>query len=571
MREFRVWAPEPKRMELDLRGSRREMSRQGEHFSAEAEAEAGDDYAFVVDGRALPDPRSPFQPEGVHGPSRVDDAPFAWTDGDWSGLTLQTAVIYELHVGTFSPEGTFDGVIGKLDHVRGLGVTAIELMPVAEFPGTRGWGYDGVDLYAAHHAYGGPEGLRRLVNECHGRGLAVVLDVVYNHLGPDGNFLPAFGPYFTDRYRTPWGDALNLDAPGSDGVRDFLLDNACRWLSEFHIDGLRLDAVHAIVDTSAVHILEELAQRVRAIEAATRCTRWLIAESDLNDPRIVRSPKSGGYGLDAQWSDDFHHALHALLTGERTGYYVDFGRVADLATALQSAYVYAGRYSRFRGRRFGRPANGINGARFVAYMQNHDQVGNRALGERSGQLLTSAQLKIAAALVLCSPFTPMLFAGEEWGAVTPFQYFTDHQEPALAGAVRGGRRKELASFDWRGVSPPDPQDPQTFERSKLDWSQPGLAPHGELLGWHAALIELRRTIPELTDGRLEQLEVQHAEAPAHLVMRRGGLTLACNFSAEDVEIQRVPGDVVLASGQEPGERGRNVVLAPVSATVWLAR
>jgi maltooligosyltrehalose trehalohydrolase len=569
MTAFRVWAPDLQRVELELRGVRHAMSREGEDFATDVPAAAGDDYGFIVGDRRLPDPRSPWQPQGVHEQSRVDDArAFTWTDHSWHGAPLGSAVIYELHVGTFSEEGTFDGVAGKLDHLQGLGVNAVELMPVAEFPGDRGWGYDGVDLYAPHHVYGGPQGLRRLVDACHARGIAVVLDVVYNHLGPDGNYLGCFGPYFTDRHRTPWGDAFNLDGPGSDGVRSFLLDNASHWLDEFHIDGLRLDAVHAIVDTSAVHLLEALVQRVRALEAASGRTRWVVAESDLNDPRIVRAAAAGGYGVDAQWSDDFHHALHALLTGERNGYYSDFGAVADVALALTSGYVYAGRYSRFRRRRQGRPATGLDATSFLGYMQNHDQVGNRALGERSGQLLSLEQQKIAAALVLCAPFVPLLFAGEEWGATTPFLYFSDHIDPELARAVSAGRRAEFAAFGWPEHEVADPQDPASFERSRLDWSQPQRPPHNELLEWYRRLIGLRRSLPSLNDPRFESVAVRHAESPPHLLMRRGAVTLACNFDSREVKVEKPRGAPLVTSGPDPVSSGTKTLLPPLSATIW---
>ncbi|HKR98405.1 MAG TPA: malto-oligosyltrehalose trehalohydrolase, partial [Candidatus Dormibacteraeota bacterium] len=545
MTEVRVWAPEHVSMQILVYGERRDMTRDGEYFIAELPP--GDaEYSLIVDGDPLPDPRSQWQPHGVHGASRLDTTPFDWTDHDWHGASLAGAVIYELHIGTFSEAGTFDGAIAHLDHLVNLGVTAVELMPVAEFPGSRGWGYDGVDLHAPHHAYGGPDGLRRFVDAAHARGLAVVLDVVYNHLGPDGNYLGRFAPYFTDRYRTPWGSAVNFDGEYSDGVRDFVLDNACRWLEEFRIDGLRLDAVHAIVDTSAVHILEELAQRVRAVESKTGRRRWLIAESDLNDPRLVHSTAAGGYGLDAQWSDDFHHALHALLTGERTGYYADFGTVADVATALREAYVYAGRYSHYRRRRFGRPASGVSGSSFLGYIQNHDQVGNRARGDRIAQVAGLARAKIAAALVFCSPFVPLVFAGEEWAASTPFQYFTDHVDPELARAVSQGRRREFAAFGWPPEDIPDPQDEATFTRSRLDWSEPAREPHAQMLAWYRALIRLRHTTPALRDGDLETVEVSYAEDPAHLVLHRGAVTVACNFSPMHLEVATPHGELVLS-------------------------
>src|ERR1700722_13382288 len=409
----------------------------------------GADYAFVIDGAEppVPDPRSQSQPHGVHGRSRfVDHSAFPWTDSGWKAPALDSAIVYELHVGTFTAAATFDAAIDRLGYLKDLGVTHVELMPVAEFSGDRGWGYDGVDLFAPHHAYGGPDGLKRLVDACHARGLAVLIDVVYNHLGPSGNYLPRFGPYLTHRHSTPWGDAVNFDGRGSDEVRRLFCDNALMWLRDYHCDGLRIDAVHAIIDTSAIHFLEQLASEVAALERELGRRLVLIAESDLNDSRIVRARELGGYGIDAQWSDDFHHALHCVLTGERAGYYSDFGTIADLAKALRHAWVYDGRYSNHRGRPHGRSPAGLSGHHFLGYAQTHDQVGNRAKGERSSHLMSIARLKIGAAIVLCAPFIPMLFQGEEFGADTPFQYFTNHEEPELAKAVSEGRRKEFAAF-----------------------------------------------------------------------------------------------------------------------------
>jgi maltooligosyltrehalose trehalohydrolase len=486
----------------------------------------------------------------VHGPSRVvaHDA-FAWTDAGWQPPPLASAVLYELHVGTFTPAGTFDAVMDRLDHLVNLGVTHVELMPVHEFPGTRGWGYDGVDLYAPHHAYGGPAGLKRLVDACHARGLAVLLDVVYNHLGPAGNYLGRFAPYFTDRYQTPWGQAINCDGPDSDEVRRFLCDNALMWLRDYHVDGLRLDAVHAIVDTSALHILEQLALEVRALAAHLGRHLVLMAESDHNDPRLVRPPEIGGYGIDAQWSDDFHHALHTVLTGEHNGYYADFGTLADLARALQHAFVYDGRFSVYRRRRHGRPTTGLSGHRFLGYLQNHDQIGNRALGKRSSHLMSPARLQIAAALVLTAPFIPLLFQGEEWGATAPFLYFTDHEDAALGRAVREGRQQEFAAFGWAPADIPDPQAPETGARCKLDWHELRCAPHVGLLDWHRRLIQLRRRFPALTDGRMEAVGVRFDEAARWFVVERGAVTVACNLGAQ---AQCVP---------LPGPRPRHLLLA----------
>jgi maltooligosyltrehalose trehalohydrolase len=447
--------------------------------------------------------------------------------------------MYELHVGTFTSAGTFEGAIERLDYLRDLGITHVELMPVVEFPGRRGWGYDGVDLWAPHHAYGGPAGLKRLVDACHARGLAVVLDVVYNHLGPTGNYLGRFGPYFTDRYRTPWGEAINFDGPGSDEVRRFVCDNARMWCRDYHVDGLRIDAVHAIVDTSAVHVLEQLAEEVHALAGELGRRLLVIAESDLNDPRVIRGREAGGYGLDAQWADDVHHALHTVLTGERDGYYADFGELADLAKALERAFVYDGRYSSVRRRRHGRAPVGVPGHRFVVSLQNHDQVGNRARGERLGHLVGVERLKVGAALLLTAPFVPLLFQGEEWAASTPFQYFTDHEDPNLARAAREGRQREFAAFGWKPEDIPDPQAPETFARSTLDWSELGEEPHASVLDWYRQLIRLRRAVPWLRDGRLDQTRVRFDEAAQWLALDRGPLTVACNLG---IQRARVPVD-----------------------------
>jgi len=538
---FRVWAPEAIQVEVEVGGECIPLTaREGGWWSADvATAGAGTDYAFVLDGdKPLPDPCSPWQPYGVHGPSRVlDHGAFAWTDQHWQAKPLSAAVIYELHVGTFTHEGTFEAVIERLDHLVNLGVTHIELMPVNEFAGSRGWGYDGVDLYAPHHTYGGPDGLKRLVDACHARGVAVLLDVVYNHLGPAGNYLGRFGPYFTNCYATPWGQAVNLDGPGSDEVRRFFCDNALMWLREYHCDGLRLDAVHAIMDSSAVHFLEQLASEVKALEASLGRHLVLIAESDLNNPRVVWPQEIGGYGIDAQWSDDFHHALHTVLTGERDGYYADFGSVADLGKALERAFVYDGRYSAFRRRRHGRPPTRLSGHRFLGYLQNHDQIGNRAQGERSSHLMNTGRLKIASVLVFAAPFVPMLFQGEEWGATAPFQYFTDHEDLELGRAVTKGRREEFAAFGWNPEEVPDPQAQETFKRSKLDWSEREREPHVSLLDWHRHLIRLRREVPALADGRLDRVRVHYDEEAKWLVVERGPVAVACNLAAR---VQCVP-------------------------------
>jgi len=525
---------------------------------------------FSVDGGPpCPDPRSACQPAGVHGPSQlVDHSEFTWTDAAWSGIPIADAVIYELHVGTFSSAGTFDGVVERIPHLLELGVNAIELLPVATFPGNRGWGYDGVDLFAPHPSYGGPGGLKRLVDACHRAGIAVLMDVVYNHLGPDGNYLREFGPYFTDIYKTPWGAALNFDGPQSDEVRRFFVDNAVSWLRDYHCDGLRLDAVHAILDTSATHVLEQLEAEVRAVEAEVGRPLWLIAESDANDPRVITPVDRGGYGLDAQWSDDFHHALHAQLTGERSGYYEDFGTMADIATALRQAYVYAGRYSQYRRRTYGRPPQGLAGSAFLGYIQDHDQVGNRARGERISALVSPGLCRVAAALVFFSPFTPMVFAGEEWGASTPFLYFTDHHERDLARAVSRGRRREFAAFGWKPEDIPDPQDPVTFESSRLRWDELEQPSHASMLAWYRDLVRLRREHARLRDGRLEGVEVDFDETSRWLMVSRGDLVLACNLGYTPVQLP-AQGELLLAS--DPAVSAGAALVLPAESAAVLRR
>ncbi len=572
---FRLWAPNGKTVELEIGGRRFPMKAcEGDWWFAEVPVEAATeaDYAFVIDGGPpIPDPRSLWQPHGVHGCSRfVNHSAFRWTDRYWQAAPLSAAVIYELHVGTFTPEGTFRAVIDKLPHLLELGVTHLELMPVAEFSGNRGWGYDGADLYAPHHAYGDPDDLKRLVDNCHNHGLAVILDVVYNHLGPAGNHLARFGPYFTDRYATPWGQAINFDGPDSDSTRRFFCDNALMWLRDYHFDGLRLDAVHAIIDTSAIHFLEHLACEVAALEAQSGRHLILIAESDLNDPRVVRSREIGGYGIHAQWSDDFHHALHSVLTGERDGYYADFGALGDLAKAFEHVFVYNGRYSAFRRRPHGRHPTGLLGHAFLGYLQNHDQIGNRANGERSAQLMNIGRLKVGAALIMMAPFIPMLFQGEEWGASSPFLYFTDHEDAALGRAVTEGRRREFAAFGAHREDVPDPQARETFERSKLIWGERDNQPHSELLDWHRRLIRLRREVAALSDGRLDRVRVSFDESEGWLVMRRDSVAAVCNLAAA---AQRVPhgiggaGQILLASDNNVRLFADGIELPPDSVAV----
>ena len=526
---FEVWAP--RRPEVTVRigagAARREVPLEpvgGGVHRAEAGARPGEDYFLVVGGEERPDPVSRFQPRGVHGPSRiVDPGAFPWNDGGWRGLAMDELVLYELHVGTFTPGGTFDDVVERLGWLRDHGVTAIEIMPVAEFPGGRNWGYDGAHPFAPQSTYGGPEGLRRLVDAAHGAGLGVVLDVVYNHLGPEGNYLAEYGPYFTDRYHTPWGRALNFDDADSDEVRRYFVDNALYWITEFHLDGLRLDAVHGIYDFTARHILAEIADAVHDQGARLGRRALVIAESDLNDARLVRPAERGGYGLDGQWSDDFHHAVHAALTGERAGYYVDFGGASTIARAFRDRFVLGGSYSRHRRRRHGAPCADVPADRFVVFVQNHDQVGNRARGDRLSTLVEPEALRLAAALLLLGPYVPLLFMGEEYGETKPFLYFVSHGDPDLVEAVREGRRREFESFGW-DTAIPDPQAEETFEASRLDWER-SRSPGGEaMLALVRQLLRLRREEPALRPGAAT-VEVLDDEETILLGFRSGSREL----------------------------------------------
>jgi maltooligosyltrehalose trehalohydrolase len=575
MTTFEVWAPGHERVRLRALGSDHEMAPAGDGCWRVTlpEAGPGTDYAYLLgeDETPLPDPRSRRQPEGVHGPSRVHDPlAYEWHDGDWTGRQLAGSVVYELHVGTFSPEGTFAGAVGKLDHLVGLGVDLVEVLPVNSFNGTRGWGYDGVAWFAVHEPYGGPDGFKHFVDECHRRGLGVVLDVVYNHLGPSGAYLPRFGPYLKTG-RSTWGELVNLDGPLSTPVRRYVVENALMWLHEYHVDGLRLDAVHALVDLGATHLLEELAADVDALSTHLRRPLILIAESDQNDPRLVRSRDAGGYGLTAQWDDDVHHALHALLTGERQGYYADFGSLATLAKAFTSAFVHDGTWSSFRRRAHGRPVDTARtpGHRFVAFLQDHDQVGNRAVGDRISATLSPALLKVGAGLLLTSPFTPMLWMGEEWAASTPWQFFTSHPEPGLAAAVAAGRKEEFAEHGWAAVDVPDPQDPETYARSELDWSEVDSEGHAELLEWYRRLLALRRQRAELSDPRLDRVAVAYDEDARWLVVTRGGLRVAVNLAGErqEVPLDGTPMAVLVSSVPGFVYKDGVIELAPESLAV----
>lgn len=564
MTSFAVWAPEATKVELSLDDISFAMHHVAGGWWRRVVEEAGHStrYGFSIDGGPVrPDPRSRWQPDGPHGRSAVlDHDRFSWTDHRWRGISHRGAVIYELHVGTFTPEGTFQAAIDRLPHLTELGVDAVELLPVAEFAGERGWGYDGVDLFAPHHAYGGPEGLKRLVDACHGHGLGVILDVVYNHLGPSGNYLAEFGPYFSEIHETNWGAAINFDGPGSHEVRRLFIDNAVMWLRDYHIDGLRLDAVHAIIDDSETHILEAMAVEVDALATWLNRPLFLIAETDLNNPKFVHSRDADGFGLDAAWADEWHHALHAVLTGERSGYYEDFGSLELLGKALRQAWVYDGVYSPHRGRRHGESPTGLTGHQFVICTQNHDQVGNRARGERSSHLMSEAKLKIAAALLLTAPFTPMLFQGEEWGASTPFLYFTDHQEPHLGQAVSRGRREEFAHFGWDPASIPNPQDPNTFLRSKLKWSELQRETHETMLDWYRDLVELRRRLPSLADPRLDYIEVETKEETRTIEVRRGTVRVLVNLGAE-LAVFRGADTTIIHAASDPAIRGTGTGVA----------
>lgn len=541
---FLVWAPNARKVDICFEtphAFRAPMSPAGGgYFAGAVQGVApGATYLFELDGGTKrPDPASRFQPSTVHAASAVVDPHFPWGDAGWRGVELKDYVIYELHVGTFTPEGTFDAVVPHLGELKNLGITAVEIMPVAQFPGRRNWGYDGVYPFAVQNSYGGPDGLKRLVNACHGAGLAVVLDVVYNHLGPEGNYLSEFGPYFTDRYQTPWSLAVNFDGPESDHVRRFFLENAEMWLSEFHIDALRLDAVHAIRDFSAVPFLSDLARLADSLGKKWNRNMYLIAESDLNDSRLIRLEHQGGIGLHAQWNDDVHHVIHALLTGERDGYYQDFGGgVAQLKKAVEEGYVFTGEHSAFRKRRHGNSSKDLDPAKFVVFSQNHDQVGNRMMGERLSTLVSFEAQKLAAGLVLLSPYLPLLFMGEEYGETAPFQYFVDHGDPALLEAVRKGRKEEFAGFQWQG-EPPDPGSEKTFLTSRLNHRLREEEPHRTMRSFYQTLLALRKSEPEVWPGTRAEMMVEEINGALLAVKFRcsaGDLLIIFNTIGSSVE------------------------------------
>ena len=539
MHDFKIWAPRTRSMTLKLKSAELQMRGpdcEGWWHLEVAEAVHGTEYGFSIDDdpAVYPDPRSLWQPDGVHEMSRVyDQSAFTWNDAEFEAKPLPQSVIYEIHIGTFTPEGTLDSAIDRLDYLTDLGVTHLELMPVAAFAGDRGWGYDGVALFAVHELYGGPDALKRFVNAAHGKGLSILLDVVYNHFGPVGNYTGKFGPYLTDAHKTPWGCAVNLEEGGSREVRRFFSDNALMWLSDFHIDGLRLDAVHALIDRSAIHFLEQLAKEVEGLGKSQRRRLVLIAESDLNDPRMVTERDAGGLGMDAQWNDDFHHALFTVLNpGPTEGYYTDFGELEQLAKALEQTFVYDGIFSRYRNRIHGRPASDLPQSKFVGFIQNHDQIGNRAVGDRIAQIVGIDRAKMAAAILLIGPFIPLLFQGEEWAADTPFQYFADHEDPEMAKSVSEGRKMEFLAFGWEPETIPDPEARETFMNSKLDWTEISLAGHAQMLEWYRELIHLRNGSASLWEARPGASRVSFSEAGKWFTLSRGEFHLICNLSAE---------------------------------------
>jgi maltooligosyltrehalose trehalohydrolase len=569
MGAIRVWAPLAERVQAVVDGRTVELSAEPGGWWDGAEAAPGADYAFLLDGndQPRPDPASRWQPHGIHGASRMyDQSRFEWHDGDWGGRDLEQALIYELHIGTFTAGATLDSAIERLDYLVDLGITHVELLPVNSFNGVWNWGYDGVGWYVVHEPYGGPDGLKRFVDACHRRGLAVTLDVVYNHLGPAGNYLPEFGPYLKPG-RSTWGDLVNVEEPA---VRRFIIDNALMWLRDYHVDALRLDAVHALHDDSPVHILAQLADEVAELSAAVGRPLSLIAESDLNDPVMI-TPRPDGYGMDAQWDDDVHHALHALLTGERSGYYGDFGSLEVLAKVFTSAFLHDGTYSSFRGRVHGRPVDraAVPGRRFVTCLQNHDQVGNRAAGDRLSELTSPGLVKVGAVLLLTAPFTPMLWMGEEWGASTRWPFFTSHPEPELAARTGPGRVEEFAEHGWSVEDMIDPQDPVAYESARLQWDERTQAAHAEILRLYRDLISLRGAEPDLRDGHLDRVVVEFDEAARWVVVHRGRFRVVANLADQ---AQLIPVDVLaieLATGTaEPGD---GLLLGGESAAVVRVR
>ncbi len=576
MHEFKVWAPRAHRARLQINGGEPQPMQVSDDHGwwklCVEEAGPGTDYSYFLDDdvTAYPDPRSDWQPKGVHGISRVyDQGGFTWNDKHWHTPPLSSGIIYELHIGTFSPEGTFDSAIPYLDHLVDLGITHVEVMPINEFAGDRGWGYDGVFLFAVFEPYGGPDGFKRFVDACHAKNLAVILDVVYNHFGPVGNYTNRFGPYLTDKYHTPWGAAVNFNEGGSDEVRRFFIDNALMWLRDYHCDGLRLDATHEYIDRSAVHFMEQLASEVQRLGTLLGKKFVLIAESDLNDPKFVRPIEAHGYGMDAQWSDDFHHALFTLLWSDPgRGYYDDFGSMDDLVKSIQGAFVYDGKYSRFRHHTHGRRVEGLSAHHFLGYIQNHDQVGNRATGERLEHLVGMEASKVALGLVLTAPFIPMLWMGEEFASSNPFLYFADHEEEEMRKLVSEGRKRDFAAFGWDESQIPDPDAVETFTSSKLNWSEVDKGQHAEMLQWVKDLIQLRRSSVDLNDGDFSHLEVNCTADGKGFTMRRGSVRVLMYLGEDSMESPLLEGESLrLSSHVDVKENGGQVVLPKMSLAI----
>ena len=573
MHHFSVWAPARKKVSIQVDGKVYPMVGPTErgYWSAEVkDACAGSDYGFLLDDDSTPypDPRSRWQANGVHGLSRVlDQHQFRWTDDGFRAKPLSSAILYEMHIGTFTPGGTFDSAIEKLDYLVDLGITHVEILPIASFEGSRSWGYDGVSPYAPDEVYGGPEGAKRFVDACHAKNLGVVLDVVYNHFGPTGNYTGLFGPYITDRHHTPWGVAINLEDAGSTEVRRYFIDNALMWLRDYHFDGLRLDATHELIDRSGMHFLEQLSREVEDLSAVAGKKFFLIAETDLNDPTFVTSYEAGGYGMDAQWNDDFHHALFAQITGDRDAYYADFDRIEHLAKALRQGFVYAGDYSPFRQKVQGKLPLNISYHRFLGYAHNHDQVGNRAKGDRIAQVAGDRAARLAAAVVLTAPFVPMLFMGEEFAAATPWQFFADFEDPELRKAVSEGRKREFKKFGFENV--PDPNDLSTFENSRLNWKELDEPEHASMLEWYRKLIHLRKRVPSLNLGDFRCMKVEFDEGERWIRTTRGDVLTILNFSDKPTQHTLPHGAELLLSSASAPEHGDGKVTAPpVSAAIF---
>lgn len=568
---FRVWAPRAKSVEVSVDGRSWNMAAAsgGWWSSLEISVDPQSEYGFCLDGgHPLPDPRSASQPQGVNGLSRlIDHSRFVWHDQSWQGKPLPGEIIYELHIGTFSPSGNFAGAIPHLDHIKSLAANFIQVMPVAEFPGDWGWGYDAVNLYAPHHAYGGPDEFKRFVDACHQREIGVIVDVEYNHLGPGSAFLEKFGPYFRDR-QTTWGPSINYDGPHSGEVRNYFIENAEMWLRDYHCDGIRLDAIHAIWDDSVYPIVEEIGDHCRLLEAQLGRVILVLAESDRNDPRLIQNFQPGGFELDAVYADEFHHALHTVLTGEKAGYYQDFGGLELLAKAFRQAWVYTGQYSIFRQRVQGRESSGLNPSRFLVFLQNHDQIGNRATGDRLSDRLNLGRIKVGVALVLLSGFTPMLFQGEEWAANTPFQFFCNYQDPTMQAAIREGRISEFTAFDWNLAEIPDPLDPKTFQHSHLNWNEIKQPAHREVLAWYKTLIKLRQELPSIAALPSSEITTSFDEPKGLFSAQIGKLLIAANLGPLPIEYKlSVTGNLLAASATEIRMLSESLFLLPDSVAI----